>query len=498
MKSTEIRPIWNPRTGIEGLGGDPNELSSSEIPGIKASWTEQQERLKDKAQLSDFTEKLSREWAIETGILENLYEIDRGVTQTLIERGFQSEILSYGTTNKPREYVIQLLRDQKEALDGVFAFVKNDRSLTTSYIKGLHAALLRNQHTTEALDSRGRTVEVPLLKGDWKTQPNYPVRDGVTYSYCPPEQVGSEMDRLLEMHEAHVESDVSAEVQAAWLHHRFTQIHPFQDGNGRVVRAIASLVLVKEGLFPLVIRRDDRGRYLEALEAADLGDLNPLVMLFTGLQRDQFLKATKISEELRLEEDVQVVLDGLDREARRIATERLKAHREVFGLASAIENDLEERLNTIAKEVSGALSQVASGATTFVRRSDEKTDYFYRAQIVKIANEHIDYYANTSEYRSWVSLNMRWSRRGQLVFALHGIGKPFNGGLICAPFLEFRDYDDTDEEHGERQSNSTLIPVAEEGFVFFYNEDKDRLLGRFRPWRENVLKIVIKELAQNL
>lgn len=496
MKNDEIRPIWNPRTGIEGLEGDPNELSSSEITGIKDSWTEQRERLKDTAQLSDFTEKLSREWAIETGILENLYEIDRGVTQTLIERGFQSELLSHGTTNKPRGYVIQLLRDQKDALEFVFTFVKDDRSLTTSYIKELHAVLLRNQHTTEGLDSQGRKVEIPLIKGDWKKQPNNPFGDGVTYSYCPPEQVGSEMDRLIEMHEEHVGNSVSAEVQAAWLHHRFTQIHPFQDGNGRVARAIASLVLVKEGLFPLVIRRDDRGRYLEALEAADRGDLKPLAELITRLQRDQFLKATKISEELHSEEDVQAVLAGLDREARRIATEKREAHRKVFALASVIEDDLEGRLNSIAQDVLGSLNQVASGATAFVRRSEEKTDHFYRTQIVKIAKEHIDYYANTSEYRSWVSLNMRWSRRGRLVFAIHGAGKPFNGGLICAPFLEFKDYDDTDDE--DRQSNSTLVPVDEEGFVFFYNEDRDRLLARFRPWRENVLKVVIKELAQNL
>lgn len=498
MKSTETLQIWKSRTGIEDIEGDPKALSSSEIPGIKAIWTEQRERLKDTAQLSDFTEKLSREWAIETGVIENLYEIDRGVTQTLIERGFQAELLSHGSTNKPREYVIRLLQDQKEALEGVFAFVKDNRSLTTSYIKELHAALLRNQHVTEGLDSRGRKVEVPLIRGDWKSQPNYPVRDGVTYSYCPPEQVDSEMDRLIEMHSAHLSAGVSAEVRTAWLHHRFSQIHPFQDGNGRVARAIASLVLVKDGLFPLVVRRDDRVSYLESLEAADDGDLHPFVGLITKLQRDQFLKATKISEELRREEDVQAVLDGLDREARKIGTERRKAHRKVFDFANAIETDLEKRLNMIKQDVSKALNRVARGSTAFVLRSEKKTDHFYRAQIVKIAKENIDYYANTSEYRSWVSLHMRWSRRGQLVFAIHGIGKPFNGSLICAPFLEFKDYDDSGDTEDERQSNSTLIPVDEEGFVFYYNEDKDRLLERFRPWRENVLNVVIRELTQNL
>lgn len=497
MKSNEILPIWNPHTGIEDLEVDPNELSASEIFGIKTIWTEQQERLKDTAQLSDFTEKMNREWAIETGIIENLYEIDRGVTQTLIERGFQSEILSHGTTNKPKEYVIQLLQDQKEALEGVFAFVKSNRSLTTSYVKELHAALLRNQHTAEVLDVHGKIVEVPLVRGAWKTLPNHPKRNGITYYYCPPEQVDSEMDRLIEMHQAHVSKGVSTEVQAAWLHHRFTQIHPFQDGNGRVVRAIASLVLVKDGLFPLVVKRDDRGKYLDALEAGDRGDLKPLVELITKLQRDQFLKATRISEELRQEKDLQVDLDGLDREARRIATEQHKAYREVFDLANVLENNLEERLNSIAHDVSDALKRVApQQASAFVRKSGPKTDHYYRSQIVEIAREHIDYYASTTEYCSWVSLNMRWSRSGKLVFAIHGIGKPFNGSLICAPFLEFRDYDDTDDD--DRQSNSTLIPVDEEGFIFFYNEDKDRLLARFTPWRENVLKVFIRELTQNL
>ena len=150
---------------------------------------------------------------------------------------------------------------------------KSDRTLTTSYVKELHAALLRNQRTAEVLDVHGKMIEVQLIRGAWKAHPNHPKRNGVTYYYCPPEQVDSEMDRLIEMHEAHVSNGVSAEVQAAWLHHRFTQIHPFQDGNGRVVRAIASLVLVKDGLFPLVVRRDDRSRYLEALEAADRGNL---------------------------------------------------------------------------------------------------------------------------------------------------------------------------------------------------------------------------------
>ncbi len=486
------QPIWNSETGITDLETDPAELSVSQVPGIKAVWTDQRTRLTGSAQLSDFTERLSREWAIETGVIENLYEIERGVTQTLIERGFHAELLIHGSTNKSPEYVLQLLQDQKAALDGVFDFVKSDRSLSASYIKELHAALLRSQDTTEGLDAQGNHVDIPLIKGAWKTQANHPVRNGITFTYCPPEQVDSEMDRLIAMHANHVAQEVPSEVQAAWFHHRFTQIHPFQDGNGRVARTIASLVLVKDNLFPLVITRDDRSTYLDSLEAADNADLKPLVDLIAKLQTNQFRKATAIFEEVLVEEDVQAALDGLLKAADKVAADKLASLREVFRLAGVIEDDIKDRLEAIAPAVKEALMRVSNEGTALVNRSRPQTDHYFRAQIVENAKKHIGYFADTSAYRSWVALNMRWSRRGQLVLAIHGIGRPFNGSLICAPFLEFKD---TDEEG---QIRTALVPVAEEGFVFFYNENEDRLLSRFRPWRENLLKVALKEITQNL
>ena len=182
----QIRNIWDPSTGILDIDLDVTSAAGPEIPGIRAVWEEQRNRLHGTPALADFTERLSREWAIETGILEGLYDIDRGVTQTLIEQGFRAELLTHGTTNQPREFVLQLIRDQKDALDGVFDFVRRARPLSTSWIKELHAALLRSQESTEGIDALGRHIEVPLIRGDWKTQPNSPVREGVTYAYCPP------------------------------------------------------------------------------------------------------------------------------------------------------------------------------------------------------------------------------------------------------------------------------------------------------------------------
>ena len=492
METNELQPIWRPETGIVDLDESQTSLGASEIPGIKAIWTEQRSQLEGSKQLSDFTERLSREWAIETGVIENLYEIDRGVTQTLIERGFQAELLSHGTTNRPRDYVIQLLRDQKDALDGVFDFVKGERILTTSYIKELHAALLRSQDKTDGIDSQGNHVEIPLIRGDWKNLTNSPSRDGVTFTYCPPEQVASEMDRLVELHQSHQVNSVPTEVQAAWLHHRFTQIHPFQDGNGRVARAIASLVLVKDGLFPLVVTRDDKVVYLDALEMADAGDLNPLVALIAKLQITQFRKATSISESILAQGDVDTALSGLLRAADKIAQDKLSELRSVFDLAGRLEKSMEERLNALRPALLSGLKRTDPNATVFVTRGENDTDHYFRAQIFENAKNNLDYFADFTEYRSWVALNLFWYRRAKIVFTFHGIGRPFNGSLICAPFIDMRD---TDEEN---HVQSSVVPLADEGFVFFYNEEPARLLSRFIPWREQVMNIAIKELTRNL
>ena len=493
MNSSSTIEIWNPATGITDIDGDLYKFKSPEIQGIRAVWSDQQERLRDTTQIEEFIEKVSREWAIETGIIENLYDIDRGITQTLIEQGFQAEIPRFDSAGKSQEFVLRLLRDQKEALDGVFDFVKNGRQLTTSYIKELHQILLNSQHSTEAKDTLGNTIEVNLIKGDWKSQNNFPTKNGTTYYYCPPEHVSGEMDKLIEIFRDQSEKGVESEVIAAWLHHRFTQVHPFQDGNGRVARALASLVLIKDGLFPMVVHRDNRKKYLNSLEEADKGNLIPLIQIIIDLQTVQFRKATYISESLLVEDDLAKVVAGLARKANQILEERSEEFKQVFVLAKEIENNLEIRLCGIEPDIRSPLERIStSDSAVYTKRSTEYNDYYFRSQIIKNAREHLDYYADTSEYRSWVSLTMKWlTRHAQIVFTIHGLGKPFNGSLICSPFLEFRDKDD-------EGTQTTFLPISEEGFVFFYTEKSEELLERFQAWRENVLKVAIRELTRNL
>jgi hypothetical protein len=81
---------WRP---IEDLPEHWPELAAPELPALSAAWQKYSERLRESDSLRHFNERLIREGAIETGIIENLYSIDRGVTQTLIERGIEASLI---------------------------------------------------------------------------------------------------------------------------------------------------------------------------------------------------------------------------------------------------------------------------------------------------------------------------------------------------------------------------------------------------------------------
>ena len=187
---------WQP---IQDLPDNWEDLANTELPPLVTVWNEQAERLRDSGEFKNFMEKLHREIAIETGIIERLYTLDRGITRLLIEQGINESLIPHGATDRPVGQVIALIQDQEAAVEGLFDFVGGQRSLSNFYIKQLHQLLTQNQRSTEALiPSTGEIISVPLISGDWKQRPNNPVRqDGSVYEYCPPEQVASEMDRLI-------------------------------------------------------------------------------------------------------------------------------------------------------------------------------------------------------------------------------------------------------------------------------------------------------------
>lgn len=68
-------------------------------------------------------------------------------------------------------------------------------------------------------------------------------------------------------------------VRATVFHHRFVWIHPFFDGNGRTVRLLFNLLMMKEGYPPAIILRNDRKKNYDALNKANEGDYGKLLLL---------------------------------------------------------------------------------------------------------------------------------------------------------------------------------------------------------------------------
>ncbi|MDI9408496.1 MAG: Fic family protein [Candidatus Pacebacteria bacterium] len=308
MNQPKLVQIWNPKTGILPLSPEeaaaiaPRETQSI-IDGIAA----ETRRLEGSQALVDFNGRLRREWSVMTNLIEGVFTLDRGTTTTLIEWGFDPRYIGHGASDRSANDVYDALIDCEEVLNGLYDFIKGDRVFGTSYIKELHSQLTRSQETSDAVDSFGVGTKIPLLRGAWKTHPNSPLKDGTIYQYCSPENTASEMDQLIAGYDALVAANSDPIVVAAWLHHRFTQIHPFQDGNGRVVRALVTLVLIRAGLTPFTVTSEQRADYLDALEAADSDSsavgLVPLVEMIKARCLNDYSTIMKVAEESRAQSD---------------------------------------------------------------------------------------------------------------------------------------------------------------------------------------------------
>ena len=474
---------WRP---IEDLPEDWKRLADRDLHHLAEFWHENRQEMAVHGAVKAFNERLGREWAIETGLIERIYTLDLGTTEILLERGIHENLIAQTSTNRDPALVSDIIRDHEMALEGLFQFVKRERELSTSFVKELHAVLLAHQDTASARNTFGRRVEMALVKGEYKRRPNSPVRpDGRIHEYCPPEQVASEMDRLVEMHASHQRAGVFPEIEAAWLHHRFAQIHPFQDGNGRVARALATLVMIRAGWLTLVVTDAMRSEYIEALEAADGGDLAPLVQLFADIQRRAIYEAnTKakhvIAESRHRTAVIQSVADKLDRRRQRRQDEWDKA-KDIGRALGAAANDHLWMVKTELKSV--LASQLGkSGDFSVTSSPDDEADRrsYYGYQVVETAKA-MRYFANTRVFHSWAALNLKTDGRHEMLVSIHGMGHEFAGLLVATACLATRERSGNVAEPG-----GTLItkvqPICKRPFQISYKEDQADARTRFDRW----------------
>lgn len=487
---------WKP---ITNLPEDWQEMADSTLPSLVAVWEDQRSRLSDSYHYKAFMERMRRRTAIETGILERLYTIDRGTTRLLIERGIDEALISHNATDQSPVQVAAMIRDQEAAVEWLFDIVGSQRQLTLVYIKQLHQLLTQHQEYVEAVDQFGSIARTKLIRGDWKKLPNNPTRpDGSVYYYCPPEQTPLQMEQLLKWHNEHEAQGVSPEIEAAWLHHRFTQIHPFQDGNGRVARCLASLVFIRAGWFPLVITRDDREEYLDALETADNDNLQPLVDLFARAQRREFVSALALSEQVLAEHATvsEVIQAATERLRQDQVTELRHKQAASENYANRLWEIANERISAVAEEIRSALYGVMSSrvAPSSASSSDDRAHY-YRYQIIETARS-LDYYANLSGYKSWVNLSIRTKdTHTEFLISFHVFGYENRGLMVCSACAYHKSF--SEEETASLVQD--IQSLSETPFQFSYaDNDETKLEERFKNWLENVLVVGLEYWRKGL
>ncbi|MCY3631034.1 MAG: Fic family protein [Rhodothermaceae bacterium] len=465
---------------IQDYEQNPETLATREIETLAALWNEQRNKLSD---VGEFDRRINRKWAIETGLIERLYSLDRGTTEILIQRGLNSALLPHRISRGEAEYTIAMISDQQDAIEGIFSFVRQDRELSTSLIKELHTVFTRNQRTTEARDQFGNIIKVHIEPGQYKTAPNNPTRpNGQVHIYCPPEHVHSEMDRLIHMHREHQSQNISPEVEAAWLHHRFTQIHPFTDGNGRVARALATMVLIQGGSFPLVVRDEKRSDYIDALEEADRGKLAPLVNFFVSLLKQEFIDAFGVIKETERHLKLSKRLESIKALFTKSQIQLERELKITLQYANELHDLVKLRLNEIKEQL---LEIIPKNFILYVHDADNdsKQNYYFRHQIIESARK-LNYHADTSIYRSWVRLCIKDSAREySILVSLHGIGYDFKGVLVCSViWFEKVRVSRNESEIGDN------IPLCKEVFLVNYKDDLPEVKRRFDNWLDAPLE----------
>jgi Fic family protein len=405
----------------------------------------------------------------------------------LIEKGLDAALLSHSDTSDPPESVFAKISDQHRAIRGLYDFISGARELGISYIRELHSVLTEHQDTYTGRDTLGNSVTRELPKGVWKKlKNNVEHPDGTIFEYCPPEHVDQEMDNLLALHRKHMEQKIPPDIEAAWLHHRFSLIHPFTDGNGRVARCLATLVLLKAQWLPLVITRRDRELYISALRAADDGDLRPLVDLFGGLQRKAIREALSLSEQVIHDATaIQGVLAAVRTKFAKRREDHTVLIQRAFKTADSLQLLTRQRLQEVASEVNAAIASEGPQFTAYMyqgERGGDRAKFNYH-QIIECAKA-LKYYANLPVYQSWAALTIRTEIRTEVLFSFHGIGHEATGVLGCSAMLYTKERTEDDDT-----VVSNFTTLSDEPFEFTYVEDAADVQQRFRHWLdEKVLK----------
>ena len=353
--------------------------------------------------------------------------------------------------------------------------------------------ITRSQPDYEATDPMGRPVLNELQHGTFKSLPNnVRLADGTLLEFAPPEQVDGEIERLIEWYEEM--GDVHPVVSAAWLHHRFVQIHPFQDGNGRVARALTLLSLERRRYPPLVVDRDRRDKYLDTLNQANDGDLAPLGRLFAKLAIRSIRR--------ELEEPIPGPLPQTAKEVARFHARKLRRQEQekaeqmklaVRIRAQQLHSQIEDWLKASVKDLKQVYTEEGRIVDVWADKAapDDPRAGWWRYQIIQSA-KRAEHYADLSSGAWWTLTGMRINGvRTRFVASIHHVGSPRTGVMAITSFGDI-------QVAGEETSayRDAFVEASSDAFTFSHNEEVENRADELYEWLDQSLAVVLMELSR--
>ncbi len=154
-----------------------------------------------------------------------------------------------------------------------------EHPLTETYIKQLNEIILVRPFWKEAITPDGQSTRRQIKVGQYKEYPNsVRLQNGEMFEYASPTDTPIKMNELIQWYNTAIDKDELHPVAlAALLHYKFVCIHPFDDGNGRISRLLMNYVLLKNDLPPVIIKTTEKKKYLNALNQADVGNIEAFV-----------------------------------------------------------------------------------------------------------------------------------------------------------------------------------------------------------------------------
>jgi len=228
-------------------------------------------RLKGEALLHTLTQDVVKSSEIEGE------RLDADQVRSSIARRLGMDVAGLVAADRHVDGVVEMMLDATQRFD---------RPLTARRLFAWQASLFPTGHS-------GMTR---IRAGTWRDDSRGPMRvvsgpigrERVHYEAPPADRVPAEMKAFLTWFNAPSEQDLV--LKSALAHFWFVTIHPFEDGNGRIARAIADLALARSESSPQRFYsmssqiRLERGAYYKVLERCQKGalDITPWLDWYLG------------------------------------------------------------------------------------------------------------------------------------------------------------------------------------------------------------------------